>query len=85
MRIRKMEKGAKNIIGEKIVSLRKSRGIKQKDLLVQLQIRGVDMGCSVLSKIEGQTRAVYDYEVAAFADIFGVSSDELLEIHSLEK
>ena len=78
MRRRKLETGNKNIVGERIVSLRKSRGIRQKDLLVQLQIRGVDVSYSVLSKIEGQTRAVYDYEILAFADIFGITADELL-------
>ena len=78
MRTRKLEQGNKNLIGEKIVALRKQSNLKQKDLLVQLQIRGVDISYSVLSKIEGQTRCVNDYELLAFADIFGISADELL-------
>ena len=78
MRTRKQAQGNKNLVGAKIVALRKSSNLKQKDLLVQLQIRGVDVSYSVLSKIEGQTRCVSDYELAAFADIFGVTADELL-------
>ena len=78
MRSRKLETGNKNIVGQRIVQLRNKKGIRQKDLLVQLQIRGVDVSYSVLSKIEGQTRAVYDYELLAFADIFGVTVDALL-------
>lgn len=78
MRVRISAKGNKNIVGENIVKKRKALGIKQKDLLAQLQIRGVDISYSALSKIEGQTRGVYDYELLAFADIFGITVDELL-------
>ena len=36
------------------------------------------MNASGLSKIEGQTRHVNDYELVAFADILGVSVNWLL-------
>lgn len=78
MRVRTLEKGNKNIVGENIVRRRKALGIKQKDLLAQLQIRGVDISYSALSKIEGQTRGVCDFELLAFADIFGITVDALL-------
>ena len=38
MRRRKLETGNKNIVGERIVSLRKSRGIRQKDLADRIGI-----------------------------------------------
>ena len=37
MRIRKQALGDRNIIGEKVEQQRKSMGMKQKDLLTQLQ------------------------------------------------
>lgn len=78
MRTRKKELGDKNIIGAKIESYRKNNGIKQKDLLAQLQIKGIDINSSGLSKIEGQLRGVADFELKAIAEVLGVSVDWLL-------
>ena len=78
MRVRKKEIGDSNIVGMIIEQRRKSIVMKQKDLLAQIQIRGIEMNASGLSKIEGQIRHVNDYELVAFADILGVSVDWLL-------
>ncbi len=78
MRTRKKELGDKNIIGAKVESYRKNNGIKQKDLLAQLQIKGIDINSSGLSKIEGQLRGVADFELKAIAEVLGVSVDWLL-------
>ena len=80
VRIRKLELGTKNIIGERVEKRRKEIGMKQKDLLVQLQIRGVEINSSGLSKLEGQIRSVFDYELVALADVLGVSVMWLLGI-----
>ena len=77
MRTRKKELGDANSIGGKVAVLRKARGMKQKELLAQLQLRGVEMGQSALSALEGQTRAVKGEEVAALLDIFSISMKEL--------
>ncbi|WP_322199470.1 hypothetical protein [Acutalibacter intestini] len=47
--------------------------MKQKELLAQLQVRGVDLNASGLSKLEGQIRFVTDIELLALADILNVS------------
>ncbi|MEG1426628.1 MAG: XRE family transcriptional regulator [Oscillospiraceae bacterium] len=73
MRLRKQPLGDKNLIGARVETARKNQGMKQKELLAQLQVRGVDMNSSGLSKLEGQIRFVSDYELLAFADILGVS------------
>lgn len=78
MRTRKQALGDKNIIGEKVEAQRKLIGMKQKDLLVQLQIRGIDLNSSGLSKLEGQVRTVNDYELKALAEALGVSVEWLL-------
>ncbi len=73
MRLRKQEIGDKNIVGARIEAARKSQAMKQKELLAQLQVRGIDMSASGLSKVEGQIRSVSDYELLAFSEILNVS------------
>ena len=73
MRLRKQPLGDKNLVGSRVESARKNQGMKQKELLAQLQVRGVDMNSSGLSKLEGQIRLVSDYELLAISQILGVS------------
>lgn len=78
MRKRKQELGNKNLIGKKVEQLRKESNMQQRELLAQLQINGVDISASSLSKLEGQIRAVTDLELLALADIFDISIDNLV-------
>lgn len=80
MRIRNQALGEMNIIGEKVEKQRKAIGMKQKDLLAQLQVRGIDLNASGLSKLEGQLRGVTDYELKAIAESLNVSVNWLLGI-----
>lgn len=78
MRVRKQELGNRNIAGERVEQRRKAIGMKQKDLLTQLQVRGIDLNASGLSKLEGQLRSINDYELVALADVLGVSINWLV-------
>ncbi|MBQ2348334.1 MAG: XRE family transcriptional regulator [Clostridia bacterium] len=78
MRLRKQALGDRNLVGAKVETARKKKGMKQKELLAQLQVRGVDMNASGLSKLEGQIRFVTDIELVALADILEVTVDYLL-------
>ena len=78
MRIRKKPLGDKNIVGTKVEAKRKELGIKQIDLLTQLQIKGVGLTASGLSKLEGQLRSVNDYELVAISEVLGVSINWLV-------
>lgn len=80
MRIRKQELGNKNIVGQKVEERRKEINMKQRDLLTQLQIRGIEINASGLSKIEGQIRSVSDYELKALAEALNTSVNDLLGI-----
>ena len=71
--------GVKNIVGSKVVAIRKERGIKQKDFLAQLQIQGLDISATSLSRLEGQYRLVQDFEVVALANVLRITTDELLQ------
>ncbi len=73
MRIRKQEIGTCNMVGKRVEDKRKDLGMKQKDLLAQLQVRGVDLNSSGLSKLEGQLRKVSDFELVALSQVLNVS------------
>ena len=85
MRLRNQPLGSKNLIGARVESARKEQGMKQKELLAQLQVRGVDLCASGLSKLEGQVRYVTDFELLALADILSVSVQWLLTGEEKEK
>ncbi len=85
MRIRKQSLGDRNIVGARIEQQRKAVGLKQKDLLTQLQINGIDLNASGLSKLEGQLRYVTDFELVAIAKVLNVSVDWLLGLDEENK
>ena len=78
MKPRNQPYGTKNICGAKIEQLRKERRMKQRTLVEMLQLRGVDMNPSSLSKLEGQQRVATDIELKAIADALSVTVDSLL-------
>ena len=78
MRVRRHPIGDRNIVGARVQKIRKNIGMKQKDLLAQLQVHGIDMNATGLSKLEGQLRHVTDIELVALADKLGVSFETLL-------
>ncbi len=80
MRTRKQPLGDRNICGKKVEQRRREIGMKQKDLLTQLQIRGVDLNASGLSKLEGQIRSVSDYEIVALSEVLNVDVSWLLDV-----
>ncbi|WP_050698692.1 helix-turn-helix domain-containing protein [Anaeromassilibacillus senegalensis] len=78
MRRREKPMGNRNCTGARITLARERLDMKQKDLLAQIQVKGIEMNASGLSKIEGQNRYVMDFELKAFAEVLGVSVDWLL-------
>ena len=78
MKPRSGEPGSKNIVGCKVVSIRKERGIKQKDFLAQLQVLGMDISATSLSRLEGQYRLVQDFEVVILAKALNIDVRDLL-------
>lgn len=80
MRLRKQELGTKNIVGARVEAKRKELGMKQKEFLAQLQVAGMDITASGLSKLEGQIRSVADFELVILSDVLGVKVEWLLGI-----
>ena len=69
----------KNIIGNKIRTLRRQKGLTQKGLAEKLQLEGHEFSDLTILRIEQGTRFVPDYEVVVLADFFGITTDELLK------
>ncbi len=67
-----------NIVGEKIKQLRMQQHLRQEDVSQGLLNHGVYISQKSLSTIEIGTRRVNDYEILAFARLFGVPVDELM-------
>jgi transcriptional regulator with XRE-family HTH domain len=78
MRTRQQSLGDKNLIGARVEQLRRDKGLKQRDLLIKLEILGIDLDASGLSKIEGQHRSVSDFELVAISQALDVPVSYLL-------
>ena len=85
MNTRKLGLGNRNLVGRRVTEARRALGITQVQLLARLQVRGVDLSASGLSKLEGQVRYVTDFELLALADILSVSVQWLLTGEEKEK
>lgn len=59
----------KNVIGHRVRTARRRLNPKvtQEDLAGRMAVRGVNLNRSAISKIEGGTRHVLDYEIEALA------------------
>lgn len=78
------ESGQKNIIGPKLKILRKQHGLSQRDLARELQILGLPIDKNATTRIETDKRCVADIEPRAFAKIFSLSCDALLDEEEAE-
>ena len=76
----KAKDGKLNLSGSKIAKLRTaiSPRLSQRGLADKLQLAGVDLDKNAIQRIETGKRFVTDIELAAFAKVFRVSADELL-------
>ncbi|MBQ8409602.1 MAG: helix-turn-helix transcriptional regulator [Clostridia bacterium] len=73
-------KGRNNLCGEKIRELRLAYPSKlsQRALADKMQLIGIDVDKNAIQRIECGKRFVTNIELKAFAEIFGVSVDELV-------
>ena len=68
----------KNVIGPRLLELRKQLHVTQQDLSARLQVQGLNIDQAMISRIEKGERPVTDYELVAIAKALKVSSAELL-------
>lgn len=69
-----------NLVGERVKIARRRRNppLTQDDLSGQLAAYGIQLDRIAISRIEGGSRYVSDFEVRAFSKILGVSPAWLL-------
>lgn len=72
------EIGNLNIVGARVAQRRKELGMKQKELMAILQVNGMDIGDSSMSRLEGQNRKVLDYELPVLSLALQVTVNWLL-------
>ena len=70
---------SKNIIGEKIKTLRKEKQLTQKQMAEKLQLEGHEFSDLTILRIEQGSRFVPDYEIVILANFFNITTDELLK------
>lgn len=73
------QSGKKNLIGPRLIQLRKQQSLSQRDLAHKLQLAGYDMDKNVITRIETDKRYVTDIELKALSDVFGVSYAFLID------
>lgn len=73
--------GRNNICGENIRKFRLGypTRLSQRALADKLQLIGIDVDKNAIQRIECGKRFVTDIELKAFAEIFGVTLDELIK------
>ena len=71
---------SKNIVGPRVREARKiaKPPITQKDLVARLEVLGLEIDQSMISKIEQGIRPVFDYELVKLAEALKVSVGWLL-------
>ena len=71
--------GKKNIIGRRLETLRKEKGLSQEQLAAKMQTMNVNIDQQMISRIERNLRIVTDYELACFCRVLGVTEKSMLE------
>lgn len=71
--------GSRNMIGANVTKIRKLNRMSQSDLAANMQLLGIDINPTSLSKLEGQTRVATDKEIYAIAQIFKVRMEDLFK------
>lgn len=69
----------RNLIGTNLKKIRVLNGLSQEQLIAQLNLLGLDLDRTSLSRIENHNREVYDYELVYFSKALKVSIIDLYD------
>lgn len=78
MFINKTNDGLNNICGKNIAKFRMTLKISQRELADKMQLFGIDIDKNAIQRIECGKRFVTDIEIIAFAKVFNITYEELL-------
>lgn len=68
----------RNLIGNNLKTFRKLKGISQEMFVAKLNLIGLDLDRTSLSRIENYNREVYDYELVYFSQVLEIDIADLL-------
>lgn len=85
MFINKTNEGLNNVCGRNIAKFRFALKISQRELADRMQLVGIDIDKNAIQRIECGKRFVTDIEIIAFAKIFNISYEALLNQSLVEK
>lgn len=72
--------GKKNLIGKRLIKIRKQHSLSQRDLSYKLQLAGYDLDKNVITRIENYQRYVSDIELKGLCEVLQITSAELIDI-----
>lgn len=78
MFINKTNDGLNNICGKNIAKFRIALKISQRELADKMQLVGIDIDKNAIQRIECGKRFVTDIEIIAFAKVFNITYEDLL-------
>lgn len=67
------------LIGSNIRRVREKRNMRPKDLVIQVQLKSVDLNVFSLSKIEANTQHIKASQFRTIVEVLGVDGIELLK------
>ena len=69
----------RNLVGANLKKIRLNNGLSQEQLIAQLNLLGLDLDRTSLSRIENQNREVYDYELVYFSKALKINLIDLYD------
>ena len=78
MFINKTNDGLNNVCGKNVAKFRMSLKISQRELADKMQLVGIDIDKNAIQRIECGKRFVTDIEIIAFAKVFDITYEALL-------
>ena len=62
-----------------IKKIRLEKKISQEDLAARLNVQGINIDRTMVSKIENEIREIYDFKIKAVAKALGINIETLFE------
>ncbi len=78
MFINKTPDGLNNVCGKNIAKFRITLKLSQRELADKMQLVGIDIDKNAIQRIECGKRFVTDIEIIAFAKVFNIAYETLL-------
>lgn len=79
MKEQKIKQDSVIFVGRNIREIRKSKNIKQVDMVKKLQLMGIDITRESLVKIERGIQHIYASQLKAIKEVLSTTYDELLK------